>query len=168
MSKSQIERVKTNQISVAMHELVHSYQGYLGSTIPMTAWEIEGGAEFLTYKALSDAGITIRGAQNYSEYRDRAAHVMKNTSMNLKDLETNEAVRSNPRAYFYSLLAVEYLAHIGGSIDSLIGHLKILQPETTGQEQFQKSFGLTYDEFYKKFEEHQKAGFPELETPKNR
>ena len=62
-------------------------------------------------------------------------------------------------------MAGELLASLAGE-SSLIKYYTNLTIGTTWQKEFQRTFGMTVDEFYELFEEHRAAGFPEVELPK--
>ena len=153
---------------ISAHELLHTYQsefselrhpGRPDDQVPLTGprWAREGIAEFLAYRA-SDAG----GVLSYDSKRARSVSVAKNAKP-LKDMETHEGGLKG-QSYDLPLLAAELLASYSGE-DALLRFYMFQQPGTTWQVAFKVAFGITVDEFYKLFEEHRAAGFPDVYIP---
>ena len=59
---------------------------------------------------------------------------------------------------------MELLAAEAGE-EAVLWYWTLLSPETTWQEAFMTTFGMTIDEFYELFEKHRSAGFPGLDLP---
>ena len=150
---------------VAAHELIHIYQNILAAhrgfdldhskvRVHGPAWLQEGGAEFQTHRALTKGAVYF-----YDERRRRSSETASAVDTPLSDLETYKAVRATPGSYQLGEMAVELLADRAGE-EAVIAYWPLLGPETSWQEAFATTFGMTIDEFYAVFEEHRAAGFP--------
>ena len=158
---------------VAAHELVHAayQQGVLGLTTDHTwfeenpqyhpYWIAEGMADLYVHLALSRAG--------QREYRQsRYMFVEAATGLNVPLAEIAERLpelsEPEPRQCLYicGSAAVELLAsHVGlrGLADFYIS----MQPGSTWKQSFKDAYGMSVDEFYRIFDEHRDAEFPEVE-----
>ena len=157
---------------VPPHELLHVYQymlsGYDGFSESNWAirereswWLIEGGAEFLLNRAFSKGGIWA-----YKDRRKRVTSVAATVDASLAEMETITGFQAQPDDDEYKLseTAAELLAAEFGEA-SLLEVWNQLGPDKPWQEGFEAFYGMTVDEFYRTFEEHRNAGFPDLGLP---
>ena len=150
---------------MAAHELGHVIQfmsGTIGTfdtdhgkvRVHGPAWLLEGGAEFWTARALSRAGVI-----DYAQRRAIFLRDAVSTDVELKECETYVGLLAGPGRYHLGAMAVEFLM-TQSSERSLFEYWAILSPQTTWQEAFNQTFGMTVHEFYRLFREHRGAGYP--------
>ena len=127
-------------------------------------WLKNGVDTFLKDRALAEGGvISYDTARNGPRgLVEQAKYAGKQPLSEMETLTGFVAVRS---PYRYAAMAAELLASLAGE-SSLIKYYTNLTIGTTWQKEFQRTFGMTVDEFYELFEEHRAAGFPEVELPK--
>ena len=116
----------------------------------------------LQTRALAEGGVISYDTERNSLV-ERAKYVGKQPLSEMETWGGFIGVRGYP--YEYSAMAGELLASLAGE-SSLIKYYTNLTIGTTWQKEFQRTFGMTVDEFYELFEEHRAAGFPEVELPK--
>lgn len=154
----------------AAHELSHVYQytlqnhGRFDTThqevrIIGPAWIQEG---FATWQA--DRALAMGGVVPYEQSRQRLLRQSQRVDVRLRETETYNGLRGGPGRYDMAAMASELLA-TGAGEESLITFWTLLRPGTSWQEAFETTFGMTVDEFYRRFEAHRADGFPELELP---
>ena len=160
------------RMKVIAHELIHAYQIGMSELkfgtsrdheVPESGprWLIEGIAEYLAYKSLSEGGIL-----SYESERDsRIVIDAKRIDKPLSEMEKREGYRGVSGAYNHFLLAAELLAKNSGE-SNLLKYHALQDSKTMWQEAFEKAFGMTVTQFYDLFEEHRAAGFPELDVSK--
>ena len=158
--------------SLGAHELAHVYQysleadsggrgGGSHSDVPAQgpAWLIEGGAEFQAVRAMASGESLI-----YGQKRNRDAGLARTVTTPLSEMETFEVFLATFRGYRLAEMAAELLASRGGE-KAMITYWTLLGQETPWEEAFETAFGMTVSEFYRTFEEHRAAGFPEVDLP---
>lgn len=154
----------------AAHELSHVYQytlqnhGRFNTThkavrVIGPAWIQEG---FATWQA--DRALAMGGIVPYQQSRERLVRQSQRVEVELEDTETYDGLRAGPGRYDMAAMASELLAAEAGE-ETLITFWTLLGPDTSWQEAFETTFGMTIDEFYRRFEAHRADGFPELELP---
>ena len=163
-------RPYARRIEFSAHEMAHVYQWGLGNlgTVDLDhskvrangpAWLVEGEATFVAARMMNWAGIV-----SYQDERRRFENRALTRTEDLAGFETYATLRFTPGTYELGALAVELLASSVGE-EALVAYWTALGPETTWQEAFETTFGITIDEFYERFEEHRAAGFPDLDLP---
>ena len=125
-------------------------------------WLKSGITTILQTRALAEGGVISYDTERNSLV-ERAKYVGKHPLSEMETWGGFIGVRGYP--YEYSAMAGELLASLAGE-SSLIKYYTNLTIGTTWQKEFQRTFGMTVDEFYELFEEHRAAGFPEVELPK--
>ena len=158
------------QYRLSAHELNHTQTADLSSLsfaagygeVPLTGpkWLDEGTADFMAWQALSEGGIIP-----YETMRELFLRNAERIPEPLEELSTSAGFNSKFNSGDHSVLAVELLASRSGQ-GSLFDYYASLEPGTMWRGQFQETFGIGISEFYDLFEQHRKAGFPELELPK--
>ena len=154
----------------AAHELAHIYQFRLGAHMGFDtdhskvrvhgpAWLQEGEAEFQSLRAMTRGRVYF-----YDEIRKQFAQKAGTVDAPLSELETYRSVRPTRGSYQLGTMAVELLAAHAGE-RALIDYWTLLGPETSWQEAFETTFGMTISEFYVLFEHHRAAGFPQVDLP---
>ena len=138
------------------HEYFHTLQ--LGasdasgaSSASRLTWLLEGGAKYAENRYLND-----RRLDSYEAQRAGMIRHMEQLDVKLRESTTYDSV---PAPYFLGMLAWERLVEKAGDF-SLIGYYRNRALSTTSGEAFDRTFGLTLDEFYKEFEAWRAAGFP--------
>ena len=165
----------TDSIYTAAHELSHAQRDALSELNTSDTnvefppdggpvWLEEGNAVFLACHAISESGLwSYENVRNYYLNRIKTS---PSASGSLEEIEAFSDFHSNGlSSYSYSMLAVELLASFTGQ-SSLMDYYESLKAGTTWQDVFQSTFGMSVNEFYERFEEHEARGFPSLETPK--
>lgn len=176
-------------IDVSAHEMIHVYQmslselgGSSDDSIPKYGpiWLIEGVAQFLAERAMSEADVLN---YDYDVWRN-VVHRSKAKRINrlwveywsehgnpLDYMETGENTDEIQKifgfvsVYSYFLMAAELLA-AHSSESALMEFYASLKRGTTWRKEFENVFGISVEEFYDLFEEHADAGFPGvLPTP---
>ena len=152
------------------HELVHAFSSNLselskggpGHLTPPAGpeWLNEGGADYLAYRAISWGG-----AFPYAIVREQARQRALNVKPEggLAELGSEDGLDKYSDSYRYSMMAVELLVSERGDA-SYIEFYRSLKAGTTWQAQFERAFGVSVEDFYVRFAEHQAAGFPPLES----
>ena len=157
-------------MGIAAHELSHVYQyalqrhGRFDTThkevrVIGPAWMQEGFATFHPSRSLAMGGVVP-----YQQSRHRLIRQSQRVDVELEDTETYDGLRAGPGRYDMAAMASELLAAKAGE-EALITFWTLLGPDTSWQEAFETTFGMTVDEFYPLFEEHRSAGFPKLDLP---
>ena len=157
-------------IHVAAHELSHVYQytlqshGIFSTThsevrVIGPAWMQEGIADFHGIRGPANGGTWL-----YKEQRKRLVNRTHEVDVSLKEMETYKVLLDGPHRFHLAALGAEFLA-AKAEEEALISYWTLLGPETTWQETFEATFGMTIDEFYVLFEKHRAAGFPEVGLP---
>ncbi len=155
---------------LAAHELVHIYQHSLAAhrgydldhskvRVHGPVWLIEGGAEFQTHRALTKGAVYF-----YDERRRRSSETASAVDTPLSEIETYKTVLATQGSYQLGEMAVELLAASAGE-EAVMAYWTLLNPETSWQEAFETTFGMTISEFYVLFEQHRAAGFPKVDLP---
>ena len=157
------------QMKTPAHELVHVFSSNLselskGGPDHLTPpagpeWINEGGADYLAYRAISWGGV-FPYAIAREQARQRALSVKPEGG--LAELGSEDGLDKYSGSYRYSMMAVELLVSERGDA-SYIEFYRSLKEGTTWQVQFEKAFGISVEDFYVKFAEHEAAGFPPLE-----
>ena len=158
------------QMKTPAHEMVHIFSSNLselskGGPDHLTPpagpeWINEGGADYLAYRAISWGGV-VPYAIIREQTRQRALKVKPEGG--LAELGSEDALDRYSGSYRYSMMAVELLVSERGDA-SYIEFYRSLKEGTTWQAQFEKAFGMSVEDFYVKFAEHEAAGFPPLES----
>lgn len=122
-------------------------------------WVEEGISNYHSDRALSDSG--------FYPFEERRAFFIEafGSYGSLRNMEDWDGHYSRDNSPIYPFLAAELMESLGGE-GSLFEFYARLHPETTWQAEFKNTFGMSIGEFYDLFEEHEAAGFPELEIPK--
>ena len=113
----------------------------------------------MAFKSLSEGGIL-----SYESERNRFVSRAKTIDKPLSEMEKREGYIGINHRYKYFLLAAELLAKNSGE-SNLLEYHALQNSKTTWRKAFEKSFGMTIDEFYELFEEHRAAGFPDPNRP---
>ena len=155
---------------VPAHELMHVYQYRLADyggfseanwqvreQIPW--WIIEGGTEFLLNRAFAKGHLVV-----YDNKRNQDAERAAGWPVSLSEIESYEGWMAAGNPYWASALAAELLAAHAGE-ETVLTYWKLLGPEMPWQEAFEATFGMNVEDFYRVFEAHQAAGFPNLDLP---
>ena len=151
--------------SVAAHEFSHVYQYTLGDLgefdythsevrVNGPAWMQEGIADFHAMTALAKGGIWP-----YHQRRRHWSNEADAADVRLGEMETYNVLLNGHGRWGLAVLGAEFLA-AESSEEALFTYWALLGPETTWQQAFETSFGMTIGEFYGRFEEHRAAGFP--------
>ena len=150
------------------HELVHAFSSNLASLskggldhlVPPAGpeWINEGGADYLANRAISWGGV-FPYAIIREQTRQRALEV--NPQGGLAELGSEDGLDKYSGSYLYSMMAVELLVSERGDA-SYLEFYRSLQQGTTWQAEFEKAFGISVEDFYVKFAEHEATGFPPL------
>lgn len=158
------------QMKTPAHELVHIFSSNLselskGGPDHLTPpagpeWINEGGADYLAYRAISWGGV-YPYAIIREQTRQRALNVKPEGG--LAELGSEDGLDKYSGSYRYSMMAVELLVSERGDA-SYFEFYRSLKRGTTWQAQFEKAFGISVEDFYVKFAEHEAAGFPPLES----
>lgn len=141
------------------HEFVHVIQaqlanGEIGSSWETEpAWLIEGAAEYISAR--------YRHEQNYQTYSNTRKDAIefvreRQAQLALDRLESREDFREIEAVYTYALgmLAAEWLAAHAGD-DALFSYMRQLSSVGTKWDlAFERSFGLSVEEFYEQFEQY--------------
>lgn len=141
------------------HEFVHVIQAQLASGGIGSSWEtepawlIEGAAEYISAR--------YRDTMRYETYADARMAAIdyvheQGSLIPLDRLETRKGFRGIDAGYSYSLgmLAAEWLAAHAGD-KALFEHMRQLSRAGTNWDlAFEIAFGLSVEEFYKRFEQH--------------
>ncbi len=158
------------QMKTPAHELVHVFSSNLselskGGPDHLTPpagpeWINEGGADYLAYRAISWGGVFP-----YAILREQARQgaLSVKPEGGLAELGSEDGLDKYSGSYDYSMMAVELLVSERGDA-SYIEFYRSLKEGTTWQAQFEKAFGISVEDFYVKFAEHEAAGFPPLES----
>ena len=157
---------------VAAHEMVHAaYQiGLLGLATDrfwfkenpqyVPYWVAEGMADLYVHLALSHAG-----QRKYRQSRYMFVEAATTLSVPLSEMAERLPKLSEPEPrqclYICAAAAVELLASRVG-LRGLTDYHTSMQPASTWRQSFESAYGMSVDEFYKLFEEHRAADFPEL------
>lgn len=132
---------------MAMHELVHIYQGQYGcgrqDQPVQIRWLQEGMAEWLSYKMLSAEGIIT----DYQALIFNTTAAKMDTLMPLKNYEAY----TQGMQYFTFYLAVNQLMN-SKPIQTLNTFCENLGKGLNGPEAFQSTFGISLQDFYNNFE----------------
>ena len=126
-------------------------------------WLRSGGRDFHKLKALSEAGLLSYEAERNGPWGlvERGMELDRPLSA-LETWNGFDDARGDP--WKHSILAAELLASHAGP-GSLIRFYEPLRLGTTWKEVFQKTFGMTVEEFYSLFDAHRTAGYPDLTIP---
>jgi len=140
------------RIQIVAHEYVHAaeFQGIALDRPDIPRWLIEGIAQYLSYSALVEAGLVER--QDVREYHQWA--VGSFPQLGLRHLERPYAFYTDPVAYNRSYLGIEQLMH-RVHIDDLALYFNRLRTGYGAEMAFEKTFGVTIEEFYRDFDRQQ-------------
>ena len=151
--------------SVYAHEFFHHMQGVWGDRVGVggPAWEGEGQATY--WQALFDVSS---GATEYRRWR--SGWVQLATGDATPALDDPELVNADGSPeYWLGALAAEMLASIADrhAIRDWYGGMVAAYRETQDYEQaqqrgFYEAYGISMDEFYRRFAEWRADGFPQL------
>ena len=135
-------RVAFAQVSTAVHEYFHTFQGQL-NCYTQPVWLKEGAAEFVASEVVIENGLVDR------EYIDfLKATRMSQNPVALQDYETSYGTPD----YLLWAAAVERLTSATG-LASLRRLCEALQAGASWQEVFEEAFGTTLADFYAAFEQ---------------
>jgi len=161
MSKTWQSRAKEVNLQYAVHEYFHAVEAFLTNTDPfnyvVAEWLYEGTADFASYHVLAKYG--------YYNLDDVYKGRLERTRGVVSPLSTMEVQRVAEREmintpYYFGYLADEMLAKMAGE-DAVLRKFWENYPKYPGwQLAFQATFGISLDEFYKRFEETRRAQFP--------
>ena len=141
----------------AAHEYVHIYQINKGCAKPLRMgenprWFLEGEAEWLSYKAVYEAGISPYP----SSLKQYLLYPVRQAGATLKPLQMYEK-ESHPGAeYFYFTLALDLLMKNRDikTLDDFCANIGKGQDVPVA---FQNAFGISLDKFYEEFEAYRKT-----------
>lgn len=140
---------------VAAHEFMHFWQQDVGAPREGVGplWLLEGSAELLGYQALIAAGLASDDETREFSVR----RVLPETPA----LETMERRSSDANEFSYplSFLAAELLT-AGTGVGSFREYWRSLSRGVAWETAFTDSFGVAPAEFYARFQEHRRQGFP--------
>ena len=163
LSSERIAHISAHEMSHVYHNILDGYREYRGTHSEVyvvgPVWLIEGAAEFQAIRSLAKGGLNF-----YNHTRNLYVERSNTVDATLLELETYEGVRSKANGYHLPAMAVELLASLAGE-ESVLTYWTQVRPGTTWQEAFEKSFGLTVEDFYTLFADHRAAEFPELDLP---
>lgn len=140
---------------VAAHEYVHFWQKDIGSPRDGQGpvWLLEGAAEQLAYEALVAAGSV-----GYDEVRTYSQRRLPPSTMSLQSMERRSP---DPEAFSYPLaFFASELATTANGPASLRTYWRTLSRGMTWEVAFADAFGVAPADFYVRFEEQRRRGFP--------
>ena len=127
------------------------------------AWLWEGVREFHKRRALSKAGLISYEAERNDPWGALVRDAVVDRPLPAFETRAGfETAKGDP--WMHSFLAVELLASHAGP-NSLIGFYMPIRLGITWQEVFEESFGMSVEEFYRMFNTHRTAGYPDLHIP---
>ena len=160
-------RLPRTRLSFA-HELIHSVQGNLAGdswwsrqTHPPT-WITEGTAEHLSRVLAGEYGMEkcspnrCNGADSFNVYLVTALNHPP-----LATMETREGLTGLEYPYASGMVASAILAERAGT-PSLMEIFALVGKGDNWRDAFERSFGMTVDEFYELYEDSKAEGFPEV------
>lgn len=145
----------------AVHEYFHAVEGYLTNTDPfnyaVAEWLYEGTADFAAYHVLAKYGY-YNLDQIYKERVDRTRGITSPlNTMEVQRVAEREMINA---PYYFGYIADEMLAKMAGE-DAVLRKFWENYPKYPGWPlAFQATFGISVDEFYKRFEDKRRAEFP--------
>ena len=144
------------QMTFVAQEMFHRYQGTMATANSAEPyWLSTGSAAWLAYRALSGQMV-----YHYPDVRQNMIAGTRNAAKPLEEMETWQGYTSASGNRSYAMLAVELLAERSGE-ESLVRYYMNRTPSETWQVTFLKTFGMTPEEFYRLFNTHHAAGFPD-------
>lgn len=157
--------VKANageHIATVIHEYYHAVQYSLaGRTASnrnaerlMPWWLLEGSAEFISYEAAAKAKEL-----NFVEAVDERELYVTYSAYPLKTIESRQAY-TPMSPYVIGFLATQYLVNVIASKAALKNYWQTLATESNWKIAFQKSFGMSVDTFYARFEKYRLQEYP--------
>jgi len=154
---------RSYQQSAVSHEYFHVVQRDLSklwsSGTLMPKWLVEGSNVYLNYQIFIASGsYTTESTEDY--YRD----MVWGLTSPLSSVETSDQVRAedNNAMYILGYLASEYLAQNYGELTIRRKYWEALGTARTWQDAFRTTYGLSVEDFNKKFEEYRQTNFPPL------
>lgn len=140
---------------VAAHEYIHFWQKDIGNPRENSGptWLLEGSAELLGYQAVVAEGLTT-----YDETRLYSMRRLATTTPALSSME-RRSPSSDEFSYPLAFLGCEFLT-AGPGPGSFREYWSGLARNMTWEASFTAAFGLTPADFYLRFEEHRRRGFP--------
>jgi hypothetical protein len=137
---------------VAAHEYAHFWQKDIGSPRDGAGpvWLLEGSAELIGYLAVSGAELTT--------YESTRTYALRRVTSDAPSLPAMER-RTEEFSYPVALLATELLTASRGA-GSLRDYWRGLSRGMPWEEAFTAAFGERPEDFYPRFEDHRRRGFP--------
>jgi hypothetical protein len=145
----------------AAHEYFHQVQYALSKRswqgIQSPTWLLEGSANYVTFRVFADYQF-----QESVRVRDTTRDMVWGLYSPLSSLETSEPVRVEDSRATYNLgyLATEFLVQNYGEPSISKKYWETRATTRTWQDAFRSTFGISVEDFYKKFEEYRRANFP--------
>lgn len=161
MSKTWQARPPEERMRTAVHEYFHAVESYLTGTDPfnytVAAWLYEGTADYAAYHALARYGYYDLAAVHRDRVERTRGIVSPLSTMEIQRLAEREDLSS---MYWFGYLADEMLAEMAGE-QAVIRRFWESYPQYPGWPlAFKATFGLTVEEFYKRFEAGRSTQFP--------
>lgn len=161
MSKTWMARLQEERLRTVAHEYFHAVEGFLTNTDPFNysvpAWLYEGSADFAAYRAMAKYGYYDLAQVHRDRIERTRGIVSPLSSMEIVRLAEREDLSAH---YWFGYLADEMLTEIGGE-QAVLRKFWENYPKYPGwQLVFKATFGITEEEFYKRFEETRRAQFP--------
>lgn len=146
-----------------VHEYVHIVQSFLSNkavTNTGPIWLYEGSANYVAFQAM-----TSTSEYSLEQMRGDAITQSRGMLSPLSSMITFSDTTAEDTEYPYTVgyLATEYL--VSSDNQSGLKNLRKFwqaQSDSTWQNAFKVTFGMTVDEFYPKFEEYRRVQFPPL------
>ena len=162
-----------HRLQITAHEYFHVIQWYglsafeagVGShdvvykTGP--AWLQEGSAIYVQKMTIAHEGLAAYGASRLHEMARS-----RETATPLRSTETYNGLKAaDGVGYPLGFMAVDFLVENFGdlpALPALVSFYDAIGPDTTWQDAFQSTFGISIDEFYIEFEAYRLEHFPPL------
>ena len=161
MSKTWMARAREERLRTSVHEYFHAVEGFLTNTDPFNysvpTWLYEGTAEFAAFRVLSHYGLYDLNSIRKDRIERTRGIVSPLSTMEVLRISEREDTRAH---YDFGYLADELLAEIAGE-QAVVRKFWENYPKFPDWHQvFKATFGITDEEFYKRFEETRRAQFP--------
>lgn len=153
------------RIATVFHEYYHIVQYHLAGIEGVTYvfedrvegiypyWLVEGSAEYVSHRVAADNNLL-----SYEQSRNERIRAVRGERVPLSSIENDN--KAGPDPYDIGFLATEYLVNNYGGQAALQKFWANHAVAANWKAAFQKSFGVSVDDFYQKFEQHRRAQFP--------
>lgn len=131
------------------------------------AWLQEGSAEYAAVRTHTHEGVLEQRDSSFAEAKAQRRTQARETAAPLQSLETYAGMFAvgGDISYPLGFMATDFLVENFGdfpALPALVSFYEAIGPDTTWQDAFQNTFGLSIDEFYAEFEAYRLEHFPPL------